>query len=179
MVIEVVGVRERDERRGLAESKLGARDGDKASRESPDGIGCSNTDGVEINALLNGAVIIITVVIGEIIIVLINVSSSGRDAKINIEKSKFKVLITEIETVNLELFSRRTVCVASRDHEGGDILNGEVDTLVLKLVLKIRAMARSVVAVVGVDGEMIKGADVVSQSISFIRVSTISPAAGC
>lgn len=59
-------------------------------------------------------------------------------------------------------------------------MDGEVDTLVLELIFKVRSEARSIVVVVGVDSEVREWADRwFSESVDLIRVATISPAAGC
>jgi hypothetical protein len=142
----------------LTDGKLEVRNGDKTGRECPSGARFKSTDGVEINALLDGAAIVVAATIGENIIVLVD-SSNASMSKLNIEESKLEVLVAEIKTVDLEFLSRRTIHIASGGDQGGDILNGKVNTLVLKLVLKVRSKARSIVVVVGMDGELSEGAD--------------------
>lgn len=174
MVVAIVGAGERDEIGRLVEGKLEAGDGDETSVKGPDSTSLS-TDGVKVDAVLDCARIVRTISVSEGIKVLVEISIAF---EIDIKESKLKVLTTEIKTVDLEFFGRRTVQITSvRENERSDILDGEIDALVLELILKVRSEARIIVVVVGVDGEMSEGADVVVESVGFVCVAgTIIPA---
>lgn len=113
LVVEIVTRWERDEVGGLVEGELEAGNSDETSVESPDSTSLS-TDGVKVDAVLNGTRIGLAAGVSEVVKILIQI---GITIKIHIKEGELEVLTAEIKAVELEFFGRRTVFITSGDDE--------------------------------------------------------------